>query len=224
MSYLAAQLPHFLETSQRQRPKDERFLPLITPYLCPGDVLEIGAGCGQLSMLLDRRGLGVTASDLEAFFVQYQASCGLRSRIVDATNISGGVGQLCDNILTQGVSTLVTNDLSLVEKTYRSVWSALRPGGRFIFIFPNAYCRSDKPWSRMRDHWSIIERVGFHLVAHFRNQVFPSKWYHILPSWVTCPIERTIGTKIGLRNVLVLEKPHAACRASFRKLPEPAAA
>jgi len=224
MTYLAAQLPGFLETCRRQRPKDQRFLPLIIPYFCPGEVLEIGAGCGQLAELLARRGLRVTASDLESFFVQYQESRGLKSRIVDATDILSGAGRQFDNILTQGVTTLVTNDLKLVERTYRSVWTALRPGGRFIFVFPNAYSRSDKPWSRMSDHWPIIERVGFRRVAHFRNQVFPSKWYHFLPSWLTCPVEWTIGARIGLRNVLVLEKPRSTCSTPGASMPKWSAA
>ena len=125
---------------------------------------------------------------------------------MDATNIPSSVGRAFDNILTQGVSTLVTKDLDLVRRTYESIWDALIPGGRLIFIFPNAYQRPGKPWSTVGQHLPLIEDTGFRTVKRFRNQLFPSKWYHFAPAVVTQPLEYTLGRRFGMRNVFVLEK------------------
>jgi hypothetical protein len=86
------------------------------------------------------------------------------------------------------------------------MWNALKPNGRLIFVFPNAYQRPGRPWSTIDDHWPIINEVGFHVTKHFRHQLFPSRLYHVFPSVLTQPLETTIGTRFGMRNVFVLER------------------
>lgn len=207
MSYQASQLSQFIQVAQRQRAKDDLFVETIIPYLRGGELLEIGAGCGQLSELLQQRGVRVTASDLEEFFVEYHASRGLKTQVVDATNILGCISRRFDSVLAQGVSTLVTNDLAMVQATYRSVWECLEPSGRFLFIFPNAYGWLDKRWSKLADHWPIIARTGFTVVDHFRHQVLRSHWYGAMPPAAARLVENVVGRHFGLRDVVVLEKP-----------------
>ena len=214
MTYTPALLPEFVATCDRQRPKDERFVKQVLPWLRSGRVLEIGAGCAQLSELLAQHGVDVMASDIEPFFVDYQKQIGLESLQVNAMDIVSDVGKTFDNIITQGVSTLVTKDLDMVRTTYASVWNALNPAGRLIFIFPNAYQRPGKPWSTIDDHWPLIEEAGFDVVKRFRHQLFPSQWYHHLSPLVTQPLEKTIGQRWGMRNIFVLEKPAASRSAA----------
>ncbi|MCG8449215.1 MAG: class I SAM-dependent methyltransferase [Pirellulales bacterium] len=206
MSYLAKDLPYFISVAARQRPKDQLFVDQILPFFRPGRLLEIGAGCGQLSSLLQRHGFDVIASDIEQFFVDYQRKCGLQSTLVDATTISDSLDEPVDNVLAQGVSTLVTHDLGMVRKTYESIWNALKPGGRLVFIFPN-YKGQKGRWSNPhKDHPRIFQEVGFKLHARFRSQIFPSQWYHALPDSAARFCENTFGKHFGLRVVTVLEK------------------
>lgn len=206
MTYIAKDLPYFISVAEKQRAKDEIFIDQIAPLFASGKVLEIGAGCGQLSKLLEKRGHKVVVSDIEQFFVDYQRSCGLESEIVDATKISDSFSEPMDNIMAQGVSTLVTDDLELVKKTYQSIWNALKKGGRLVFIFPN-YKGQKGNWSNPHiDHPRIFQEVGFKLHAKFRSQILPSKWYQILPVSISTILENTLGRLFGLRVVIVLEK------------------
>jgi SAM-dependent methyltransferase len=184
--------------ARRQHAKDALFLEGLVRFLVPSTVLEIGAGCGQLSALLAARGWDVTASDVESFFVDYMAAQGLKAVVLDATNLGAGISKPLDNVLAQSISPLITRDLEVVERTYRSIHSVLKPAGRFVFILP-----AGRQWSNASDHLLIAERAGFDLVHRFRHQALPSAWYGRLPRFLLRASDSSIGRVLGVRWVFV---------------------
>lgn len=203
-SYSRDDLGYYVATARRHDAKDRFFLARLKPYFRPGTVLELGSACGQLSAIVKAMGFSPTASDVQPFFVDYMKSQGLDAAVVDATDIQATVPDAFDNVLAQAVSTLVTRDLDVVRRCYASIHAALKPGGRLLFIFPNALRRPR--WSVIEDHEPIIRSVGFKTIAVFRDQVLPSAWYGKLGRAVSDAVERTLGRVLGLRWVLVLEK------------------
>ncbi len=196
--YHAAVLPAMVATAHRQHAKDTLFVAGLVRYLVPGAVLEIGAGCGQLSALLAARGWDVTASDIEPSFVEYMAAHGLKTRVLDATDLRAAISEPLDNILSQSISTLITRDLDTVERTYESVHAVLKPAGRFVFILPRR-----RQWSDVGDHLRIAERTGFDLVHRFRHQALPSGLYGRLPPALLRAVDSSIGRVLGVRWVLI---------------------
>jgi hypothetical protein len=205
--YVPGVLPTMLATTRRQRAKDALFIPTLVPYFRPGPILEIGAGCGQLSELLAARGLDVTPSDVQPFLVDFMLSRGLQARIMDATDLVSGIDRHYTNVLAQSISVLITPDLELVEETYESVHAALPAGGRFIFILPNLW---GEHWSRARDHLRIADRAGFDLVHRFRHQILPSVLYSQLPGAVLRAADGSLGRLLGIRWVFIFERRPAA--------------
>jgi SAM-dependent methyltransferase len=114
-------LAHWISEGERQAAKDRVLLPRIATLLGPGRVLELGAGAGQLTLLLRERGFDVLASDYALFFVEHLASLRLDARRVDACDIAAaGVGTF-PNIFAQSITPLITSDREVILMTYRSV-------------------------------------------------------------------------------------------------------
>jgi SAM-dependent methyltransferase len=201
-------LAHLIDLSKEQHVKDTIVISQIRPYLRPGKILEIGAGCGQLSLELQRLGYDVIASDIEPLFVEHMRSCGLQAQVVDAREITRDVSTHVDNVLTQGVSTLVTGKLGTVAKTYSAIHEILKPAGRLIFIFPitKPNVSREARWSTLKDHLPVIESTGFRVVTIFRSQILPSAWYSRLGQPITKMLEVSVGVRLGVRHILVLEK------------------
>jgi SAM-dependent methyltransferase len=202
--YRPERLPQMIAMAARQQAKDALFVEELARYFVPGPILEIGAGCGQISELLISRGFDATASDIEQFLVDYVASRGVPARIADALNLREGLDRPYPNLLATGMSTLITPDLAVVRQTYESIAAALPSGGRFIFVLPSLW---GEPWSKPRDHRRIAQETGLRLVADFRNQVLPSTAYRRTPRPILRVIERTIGRLVGIRTVLVFAAP-----------------
>lgn len=208
MPHAPTDLAHLVDLSKKQHAKDTIVLSRICQYLRPGTILEIGAGCGQLSYELQALGYNVIGSDIEPLFVQHMRSRGLKAMMVDATQISRSLTEPVENILTQGVSTLVTGRLDLVKQTYATIYENLVPTGRLIFIFPITTPTFFGPprWSTLKDHLPIIASTGFRNVAIFRSQILPSAWYEQMSKWMATLLENRVGAHIGIRHVLVLER------------------
>ena len=208
MPHAPTDLAHLVDLSKKQHAKDTIVLSRICQYLRPGTILEIGAGCGQLSYELQALGYNVIGSDIEPLFVQHMRSRGLKAMMVDATQISRSLTEPVENILTQGVSTLVTGRLDLVKQTYATIYENLVPTGRLIFIFPITTPTFFGPprWSTLKDHLPIIALTGFRNVAIFRSQILPSAWYEQMSKWMATLLENRVGAHIGIRHVLVLER------------------
>jgi hypothetical protein len=196
-------LASMVATARRQRAKDAIFLKLLIPYLRHGPILEIGAGCGQLSELLSAKGLDVTASDIQPFLVEYMSSRQLDARILDATNLSPALDRRYENILAQSISVLITLDLAMVKRTYESVHAALPPRGLFVFILPSWW---RAPWSRAADHLRIADEAGFTCIHRFRHQILPSSFYGHLPVTFLRAIDVSIGRILGIRWVFIFER------------------
>lgn len=216
--YAPDRLPAMIATADRQRAKDALFVEMLGPYFVAGPILEIGAGCGQISELLAHRGFNVTASDVQPFLVEHIRSRGVRARIVDALRLRETIDQSYANILAGGLSTLITPDLDVVRLTYESVAAALPPGGRFIFVLPNL---RGEPWSKPGDHVRIARESGLDLVARFRHQVLPSSGYRRLPAPLLRFADRTVGRVVGIRVVLVYEPSRGPAAADPAGAPTP---
>lgn len=196
-------LPSMIDTARRHLAKDRFFTETLVGCFRPGSILEIGAGCGQLSELLRQRQLDAVASDIQPFFVDYMVSRGLPATVLDALDLLAGIDAPYDNIFSQSISTLINPDRETIRRTYDSVRDALNPGGRFVFILPS---RWGKHWSKASDHRQIAESSGLVMVRRFRNQALPSRLYGRLPVPVLRAIERTVGRIVGVRWVLVFSR------------------
>lgn len=203
-----AVIPSLLAAARRQAAKDRLFLARIQRHFRPGSVLEIGAGVGQLSQLLARMGFDVVASDIHPHLVEFMRSRGLKAEVVDARQIHEAIRGPFDNVFTSGLHTLLTKDLEGAEDTYISAFKVLRPGGRFLIVLGNGY--KPRRWATPDMHAPLIRRSGFRLVKRFRDQVLPSTQYSRLPAWLFNALEFSIGRFLGVRNVLVIEKPIAS--------------
>lgn len=203
-SYKSADLSYYANVASCQRAKDEQFIEILNKYLKPGTVLEIGAGYGQLSEILKNNGYDVTSSDVQPFFIDLMKSKGLNALFVDALDIFNCTKATYTNILAQGPSPLITSDLSIVEKSYRSVFEALNDGGRFILIFAHAYGFNN--FCSINNHLEIIKKVNFQTIDIFKHQVFPSSFYGKINLSLVKLIESSLGKLLGIRYVIVLEK------------------
>lgn len=197
-------IPGMLATAARQDAKDRLFLQRVRGLLRPGTVLELGAGVGQLSRLLNSMGFDVTASDIHPHLVAFMRAQGLRAEVVDARKIDHVLPGPFDNVLTCGLHTLLTKNLEGAVETYRSAFRVLREGGRFTIILGNAH--HTPRWCTVKDHLPIIASAGFRIVTRFRDQALPSTWYARLPCFMLHAIDATAGRLLGVRNILVLER------------------
>ena len=119
--YTPDELGHWIREGRRQAAKDRALLPRIAELLGPGPVLELGAGAGQLTLLLRERGLDVVTSDRAPFFVEHLRSLGLDAHRVDACDVAAaGIGTF-PNIFAQSITPLITSDRDVVARTYRSI-------------------------------------------------------------------------------------------------------
>lgn len=190
----------WIEIAERQHSKDIKlFVPLLDRLPKSGNILELGAGVGQLSLLAKDAGFNITSSDVEPQFITHMKSKGLNAKFIDALNVKdGSCGIVWDGIFTQGVSTIVTTDLKIVARTYRSVFDALKPGGLFLTIHPR---NKNGRYSLLDDHKEIYTSCGFTERFVTRQQILPSKLYRYNLSMLP---ESLLGRYFGIRDIAVL--------------------
>lgn len=203
--YPESSLATWIKTAERQHVRDQFFLKWLQRYFRPGRILELGAGCGQLSEILRELGWDVVGSDFAPFFVRHMQSRGLNATVIDATQIRKTFPQPVPNLLAQAISPIVSNDLSLVQAVYSSVFEALEPGGRFVFVFPISKVKTR--YSQAPQHVPIIRQIGFKIVAMFRHHVVPASWYSTVNGSFLHFLDVFLGRLIGRRYILILEKP-----------------
>jgi len=217
--YTPEVLRHWIATGRRQEAKDQVLLVRIARSFVPGRVLDLGAGAGQTSLLLRGLGRDVVASDYAPFFVDHLRSLGLEAHRVDATDISASRLGLFPNIFCQSITPLITSDLSVVARAYRSIHESLEPGGQLVEI--HAQAARHELRATMREHANQARRAGFEDVRVVRNQLLPSSAYraHLRP--LAAVAERALGPSLGSRFVLTarrpLERPAAPGATSARR-------
>jgi SAM-dependent methyltransferase len=203
--YLPSSLAWWIETGRRQEAKDRVLLPRLARNFVPGRVLELGAGAGQTSLILRELGWDVVASDYAPFFVAHLRSAGLCAHRVDATDISAsGVGTF-PNIFCQSITPLITSDVGVIARTYRSLYGALEQGGRLVEI--HAQAARHELRSTMRMHAEQARLAGFADVRVVRNQLLPSLTYRQPSTPVAAFAELLLGRFFGNRFILTAQRP-----------------
>ena len=197
-------LQAWIDTAERQAPKDRLLIPRIARLFQPGPVLELGSAVGHLALLLRSLGHEVLASDYAPFFVEHMQQQGLKAVRIDATDIAAAGLPAYPNIFAQSISPFITTDLEVVARAYRSVWNALTPGGHFVLIHAMAPRRDLV--QTMLDHQRLARAAGFEIFEFRRDQLLPTKVYARLPA-LAAPLDAAFGARLGSRFVLAGRRP-----------------
>jgi ubiquinone/menaquinone biosynthesis C-methylase UbiE len=172
-----------------------RFADEISRYVPGGKVMDWGCGAGQMSWLLGRRGLNVTAYDIReeagslrgpAQFVKGDDPTALP--LPDAS---------FDAVLSSGVLEHVPDE----RDSLREIWRVLRPGGYFfVYQLPQVYSYSEAI-NRLLGHWyhqrrytmrsaaRLLEAANFALIVRRRANFFPKNLTG-LPVWAWAAYNR----------------------------------
>jgi SAM-dependent methyltransferase len=197
-------LQRWIKTGRRQEAKDRVLLPMVARSFAPGRVLELGAGAGQASVILRDLGWEVVASDYAPFFVDHLQSLGLPAHRVDATDIAASQLGRFANVFCQSATPLITSDMEVVARSYRSIHETLQPGGRLVEI--HAQAARHELRSTMRLHAEQALGAGFQDVRVVRNQLVPSWAYRAPLRPIAVLAERALGRHLGSRFVLTAQR------------------
>jgi SAM-dependent methyltransferase len=207
--YTPRSLELWIRTGRRQEAKDRVLLPQLARSFVRGQVLELGAGAGQTSLVLRDLGWDIVSSDFAPFFVDHLRSLGLPAHRVDATDIAAsGLGTF-SNIFCQSITPLITSDVDVIARSYRSIYETLEPGGRVVEI--HAQARRHELRSTMLIHADQARLAGFQDVRVVRNQLLPSLAYRAPLRPLAALAERALGRRLGSRFVLTAQRspePH----------------
>jgi SAM-dependent methyltransferase len=160
----------------------------ISPWIA-GEIVELGAGIGNLTVLLSSRGNAYTATDTDG-----EHLCELRSRIGERPNIKIAIcdfsdeadaarfRESADTVVCLNVLEHVTNDFAGLE----NIRACLRPGGRAILLVPQgpqAFGTMDEVLEHKRRYTaeelhSKMTAAGFRVeqVVPFNRATWPG-WY-----------------------------------------------
>ena len=108
------------------------------------------------------------------------------------------------NVFCQSITPLITSDLDVIDRTYRSIHEALEPGGCLVEI--HAQAARHELRSTMRLHAEQARCAGFRDVRVVRNQLLPSRAYRGPLRPVAVLAERAVGRHFGSRFVLTARR------------------
>ncbi len=114
--------------------RDQDALPEAENYalsLCRGSILDIGAGSGCHSLILQEEGIDVTSMDISPMNIEVMKRQGLK-KVVHA-NIFNYAAQRFDTLLMLMNGIGLAEDLEGLERFLNHAHKLIRPGGRLIF-------------------------------------------------------------------------------------------
>ena len=131
-------LQQWIETGRRQEAKDRVLLPEVARSFAPGTGAGAWRRAGQTSLVLRELGWEVVASDYAQFSSTTFSHSGCR-RIASMRPTSRPRSwKRFANVFCQSITPLITSDLEVVFRSYRSIHEALQPGGRMVEIHAQA--------------------------------------------------------------------------------------
>jgi len=144
----------------------------------------------------------IVASDASDAFLNHMTDSGLRPLHIDIMNINDELAGKYGNIITRGVSPMISADLALVRRTYANIRRLLSNRGRLIVLIPRTL---PGEFSTIALHHKHNLWVEFREIRHLRLQVFPAPWYNKLPISVAVIVENILGRYCGICDVSILE-------------------
>jgi SAM-dependent methyltransferase len=211
LRYPPSSLKKWEKTAKRHHIRDSVFLPSIIKYFRAGSILELGAGCGQISEKLQGYGFETIGSDLESFFVDYMRGRGMEAYEIDALDISGSIDRKFDNVFCQGLVPHMSREAAVAEKTYSSIHGALKDRGRFISIFCTYIWKkrivAKNVYLSLKEHLELINRMNeFTVIDTIGHQLFPTGLYTEKNKYLLNYLDFKLGRIVPNRNILILEK------------------
>jgi SAM-dependent methyltransferase len=191
----------------------ERFFPIEVTALerCRGHVLDIGAGTGLHSLVLQSRGLAVTAVDLSPEAVVIMREAGVED--VRRADILGFDGGPFDTLLMLGHGIGLVEDLAGLDRFLKHARTLVRRDGQ-VLLHSNDVRKTDDPSHRA--YHEECRRAGRYIGEIRMQFVFGETtgpmcgWLHVDPERLTHHAERA-----GWRCDLVLEEESGDYLASL---------
>ncbi|MDX6562273.1 MAG: hypothetical protein QOD65_2087, partial [Gaiellales bacterium] len=134
---------------------------------------------------------------------------------------ASGVGTF-PNIFCQSITPLITSDVGVIARTYRSLYEALEPGGRLVEI--HAQAARHELRATMLVHAEEARLAGLADVRVVRNQLLPSLAYRLPLRPVAAFAELLLGRLFGNRFILTAQRPRGRAGNAPRSDDPPASA
>ena len=125
-----------------------------------GTIVDLGCGGGHWIEHLAGRGYDVVGIDVSPAMV-----ASARERVPRAKLIEGSFAEVpiprCDAVTSLGEPINYLNDRRKIQRTYRKVYEALRPGGLFMFDVRHPADGPVEPRiaSRVGEHWACFSEI-----------------------------------------------------------------
>ncbi len=169
-----------------RKPADFSPLEQKAMTLCRGYVLDIGAGAGCHSLVLQDRGMRVLAIDFSPHAIEIMSKRGVKEcRQVDVFEFHE---ELFDTLLMMGHGIGIAGDLSGLDRFLRHAHKLLKPDGQIVFDSLDVRC-TDNP--RHLAYQDANRQAGryfgeFRLRFEYKGQMGPSfGWLHVDPETLT---------------------------------------
>jgi D-alanine-D-alanine ligase len=162
---LFVELIKFPDESQSSQEVDqmERLLGLRPPMR----VLDLGCGKGRHALELARRGYQVTAIDVAAVYLQHAQRRALEQHLAIEFRLQRGAeleeNGIYDFILAYN-HTLGFMSTEELARHFRRIWSALKPGGKFLLtlagpkIVPDVSPEKVRNWTEQEGRYVLREK------------------------------------------------------------------
>jgi SAM-dependent methyltransferase len=160
--------------------------------LCRGHVLDIGAGAGCHSLVLQDRGMRVLAIDFSPHAIEVISKRGVKEcRQVDVFEFHE---EQFDTLLMMGHGIGIAGDISGLDRFLRHAHKLLKPDGQIVLDSLDVRC-TDNP--RHLAYQEANRQAGryfgeFRLRFEYKGQMGPSfGWLHVDPETLTDHAQRT---------------------------------